>query len=142
MSTINTPVRPAGETTGTARRPKQRLADSALSYELAEESKALIAEARTVSDGRAAKTLSKHPGLNTVMTALRRGTVVRQHLTPAPVMIQVISGTVRLQLPSSPLEMHPGGLLTLAENVAHEVEAVTDASFLITVTAHRLTGQA
>jgi hypothetical protein len=73
MSTIGTPVRQEGETTDTARRPKQLLAAIALSYDLAEESEALIAEARTVSDGRAAKALSKHPGLNTVITALRQG---------------------------------------------------------------------
>jgi quercetin dioxygenase-like cupin family protein len=100
---------------------------------LAEDSTALIAEAATVSHGRASKTMSKHPGLNVVIAALRSGTVVRKHQASAPVIIQVISGVVRLQLPSGPAELHPGGLATLAAHVAHEVEAVTDASLLIAV---------
>ena len=136
MSTINTPTRPAGETTGTARRPKQHLAEDAMRYDLEEESTALLVEARTVSDGRAAKTLAKHTGLNTAMTALRRGTVIRQHQTPAPVIVQVISGTVRVTLPSGPVEMHSGEMLALDENVTHEVEALSDASILLAVAAH------
>jgi|SRR5450756_1411501 quercetin dioxygenase-like cupin family protein len=119
MSSKATSTRETGETTGTSRRPKQHLAEAALSYELGEESVALIAEAQSVSDGRAAKTLSKHPGLNTVLTALRRGTVVRHHQTPGPVLIQVISGTIRLELPEKSIGLHPTGFITLAENLTY-----------------------
>jgi quercetin dioxygenase-like cupin family protein len=135
MKTIDTQAREEGETTGTARRPKQHLAEAELSYELGEESVTLIAEARSVSDGRAAKTLSKHPGLNTVLTALRQGTVVRRHQTPAPVLIQVVSGTIRLELPDKSIDLQPMGFIILAENLAHQVEAVTDASFVIAIAA-------
>jgi len=133
MSRKSTQGRQEGETTGTSIRPKQHLAEVALSYELDKESAALISEARSVTDGRAAKTLSKHPGLNTVLTALRQGTVVRRHQTPGPVLIQVISGTIRLELAEETIELQPAGFATLGENVAHQVEAVTDASFVIVI---------
>jgi quercetin dioxygenase-like cupin family protein len=135
MSSKSTQARDEGETTGTAIRPKQHLAEVALSYELDKESRALIAEAQSVSGGRAAKTLSKHPGLNTVLTALRQGTVVRRHQTPAPVLIQVISGTIRLELAEKTIDLQPTGFITLAQDIAHQVEAVTDASFVIAVAA-------
>ena len=48
MSSKATSTRETGETTGTSRRPKQHLAEAALSYELGEESVALIAEAQSV----------------------------------------------------------------------------------------------
>ena len=135
MKTNDTQAREEGETTGTARRPKQHLAEAELSYQLGEESVTLIAEARSASDGRAAKTLAKHPGMNTVLTALRQGTVVRRHQASGPVLIQVISGTIRLELPDKSIDLHSMGLITLADNVAHQVEAVTDASFVIAIAA-------
>ena len=84
MSTIGTLVRQEGETTDTARRPKHLLAAIALSYDLAEESEALIAEARTVSDGRAAKTLSKHPGLNNRDHRVAPGSALLRRLPGSP----------------------------------------------------------
>jgi quercetin dioxygenase-like cupin family protein len=137
MSSKSTRAREEGETTGTARRPKQHLAEVAPSYELDKESAALITEAQSVSDGRAAKTLSKHPGLNIVLTALRQGTVVRRHQTPAPVLIQVISGTIRLELAEKTIELQPTGFITLAENLEHQVGAITDTSFVIAIGAPR-----
>jgi quercetin dioxygenase-like cupin family protein len=134
---MNSPVsprtRPEGETTGTGRRPKQRLADAVLTHDLAAESKALIGEARTVADGRAAKTLAKQSNLHAVLTAMRKGTRVQEHRTHAPIALQSITGRVRLHLPDGPVDLARGQMITLAAGVAHDVEAISDASFLLTV---------
>jgi quercetin dioxygenase-like cupin family protein len=135
--TMNSPVkprtRPEGETTGTSRRPKQRLAEVVLAHDLAAESKAMIGEARSVVDGRASKTLAKQANLHVTLTGVRKGTRVRKHQTKAPIAFQSISGRVRLHLPEGPVNLSPGQMITLAAGVAHDVEAVSDASFLLTV---------
>ncbi len=64
---------------------------------------------------------------------MRKGTRVREHRTDAPIAMQSVTGRVRIHLPHGPVDLAAGQMLTLAAGVAHDVEAVSDASFLLTV---------
>jgi Xaa-Pro aminopeptidase len=124
--------RPLGETTGTARRPKQRLAEPVLAYDLKSEAEALIRAARGVPDGRAAKTLAKVSRLHVVLTALRSGTRIHQHET---------QGSILIHLPDQRLELKPGMVVTLGPDIPHEVEAESDSAFLLSVAWASETGR-
>ncbi len=130
---VSSKTRPQGETTGTARRPKQQLGEAVLAYDLEKESEALIREALSVEDGRAAKTLAKVSRLHVVLTALRHGFELRQHASHAPISIQAIRGSIHLLLPTQAIHLTPGMVVTLEPKIPHTVEAEEDSAFLISM---------
>ncbi|MGI8609138.1 MAG: hypothetical protein ACR2MY_07930 [Candidatus Dormibacteria bacterium] len=129
----NSKARPQGETTGTARRPKQQLGEAILAYDLEKESEALIHEALSAEDGRATKTLAKVSRLHVVLTALRHGFVLREHANHAPISVQAIKGSMHLLLPTQAIHLTPGMVVTLEPMIPHTMEAEEDSAFLISM---------
>ena len=86
-------------------------------------------------DGHApsSTTLVKHPDLRLVLVAMRRGEILPQHRTAARISVQVLSGRLRLRLPQAETELGAGGLLVLEHELQHEVEALEDSAFLLTL---------
>ena len=130
-----TPERPAGETTASPQRPAQRLAGPALRFDLAAEAEALRAEEAWGRFDRNAKTLSKEGDLRVVLTALKPGARLAEHRADAHVVVQTVSGRVRLRLPDrgETAELPAGHVLVLEPGVAHQVEALEGSVFLLTV---------
>jgi quercetin dioxygenase-like cupin family protein len=85
--------------------------------------------------GRSSKTLAKHPDLRIVLTLLQAGAHVKEHKTGGRISIQGVMGRMRLRVPERTLELTPGKLLVLDTEVPHDVEAVEESAFLLTVCA-------
>src|SRR5215208_4564249 len=126
-------IRPPGETSGSPLRPAQRLAGSTLTFDLAAELEQLRGEDSYRSSDRNAKTLVKEPDLRVVLTAIKDGGRLREHRAPGPVAVQTISGRIRLHAGGQTLELPVGHLLMLEPNLPHDVEALEESAFLLTI---------
>ena len=85
--------------------------------------------------GRSSKTLAKYPDLRIVLTLLQAGAHVKEHKTGGRISIQGVMGRMRLRVPERTVELTPGKLLVLDTEVPHDVEAVEESAFLLTVCA-------
>jgi quercetin dioxygenase-like cupin family protein len=79
------------------------------------------------------ETLVKEPDLRIVLMALRSGGRMEKHQASGPVSIQSIEGRFRVRLPSGTVELEPGELLALEPGIPHDVEAIEDTAFLLTL---------
>jgi quercetin dioxygenase-like cupin family protein len=113
--------------------PVLGLSGSFLQFDLAAESEQLRQEAAWKSTSRNAKTLVKYPDLRVVLIVMRSGTHMEGHKTDESISIQSLTGRLRLHLPEQVVELSAGGLLTLATALPHDVEALEDCAFLLTI---------
>lgn len=110
------------------------LADSILQFNLTDEIARLRqADSWQRGTGRSSKTLVKHPDFRIVLTLIRANSRVSEHRTEARVSIQTVLGRVRIHLPGRTVELGAGELLALDSAVAHDVEAIEESAFLLTV---------
>jgi quercetin dioxygenase-like cupin family protein len=124
---------PSGETTGSAERAPQQLAGPLIAIDLAVEAAQLRTERGWREGDRNANTLVKTPDFRVVLTALRAGARLQEHQAAGRVSIQTLSGRVRLQVGAQNVELPTGHLLVLEPGLAHDVEALEDSVFLLTL---------
>lgn len=106
-----------------------------LTFDLPRELAQLRAEDTYTRTGHNARTLAKYPDTRVVLTALKAGSKVRTHETDERIAVQVMIGRVRLWLPFGTKEdVGEGGFAVLDRAVSHELEALEDSAFLLTVT--------
>jgi quercetin dioxygenase-like cupin family protein len=125
-------TRDSNASTRVAREP-HALAGAALNFDLAAEAEALTRESSWQANGHNAKTLVKHPDFRVVLIALRTGGRMEEHKTDQCVTIQVLSGSLRVHLPDSTVDLGSGALLALEQTVLHDVEALGDSVFLLSL---------
>ncbi len=95
-------------------------------------------EAEYSNKGRNALTLVKNPQLRTVLMCMQKGEVMHDHRAPGPITVQVLHGRIRFELEPGtsnhqPIELDKGQLLVLEETLKHEVTALEECSFLLTI---------
>jgi quercetin dioxygenase-like cupin family protein len=83
--------------------------------------------------GPAGRTLVKEPDLRIVLMALKADARMREHHASGPISLEVIAGTIRVRLPDASIELAVGKLLALASGIHHDVEAIDDSAFLLTI---------
>lgn len=111
----------------------QSLAASVLELDLDAEVEQLQQQA-SYRDGRpTGRTLVKEPDLRLVLMTLKGGARMEEHRASGPISIQALSGTIRLRLAERSVELSPGRLVMLEPGIPHDVDAVTDAAFLLTI---------
>jgi quercetin dioxygenase-like cupin family protein len=132
-STHTSHPRPTGETSGSRQRPPQQLAGPILAFDLVREQEQLRQEESYRGGDRNAKTLVKQHGLSVVLTVMRKGTRLREHTAPGPISVQALAGHIRLHAVGDTVELPIGHVVTLDADVAHDVEAVEESAFLLTI---------
>ncbi len=99
--------------------------------------KALIAELRTLEPytrtGHTARALIHTDDLRLVLVVMRRGAQMGDHDADATVTVQVLDGALKLQLPDREVEVATGRVLAMASGLRHDVEALADSAFLLTL---------
>lgn len=84
--------------------------------------------------GRSAETLVKYEEFRIVLVQMKPGSYMSQHRAEGPISIHVLQGKIRLHLPGDRMEdLAPGDLLTLERCLEHDVEAVEESAFLLTI---------
>lgn len=125
--------RPRGQTGGSEERPARRVSSAVSTFDLSEEGAALRRESAWQQGDRNAKTLFKEADVRVVLTILKAGAVVKEHQVPGPATIHTLSGRLTLRLPDRTVELPSGQLLALGGDLPHDVEAVEDSAFLVTI---------
>jgi quercetin dioxygenase-like cupin family protein len=122
--------------TGAGTRPAREphaVVGSALTFDLTAEAGALMEEPTWQAHGHNAKTLVKHPDFRVVLIALRAGARMQEHKTDQCVTIHALAGRLRLHLPSNTIDLPMGALLALEHTIVHDVEALEDSVFLLSL---------
>lgn len=83
--------------------------------------------------GRSSTTLVKHRDLRIVLIAMKANTSMHEHKATARISLQTLDGKLRLRLPGQTVELPRGHLLTLDQCLSHDVEALEDSAFLLTL---------
>ncbi len=83
--------------------------------------------------GRSSKTLVKHADFRIVLIALKQGTVLKEHHADGRISVQALQGRLRLKIRDKEVELAAGQLLALDRGIPHDVEALTESVFLLTI---------
>jgi quercetin dioxygenase-like cupin family protein len=84
--------------------------------------------------GRSAQTLVKYNEFRIVLVRMKPGSYMSHHKAEGPISIQAIQGKMRVHLPEDRTEdLKPGDLLTLERCLEHDVEALDESAFLLTI---------
>ena len=81
----------------------------------------------------AGTTLVKGPDLRIVLMTLRAGARLEKHRASGPISVQGLEGTLRLRLADTAVELTAGEMVALEAHISHDVEAMEDAAFLLTI---------
>ena len=84
-------------------------------------------------NGRNSKTLVKQPDFRVVLTIVRAGTRIATHRAAGCISVQAVRGHIRMHLPGKTVDLPAGRLLALQRALPHDVEAMTDSAFLLTI---------
>ncbi|MEV1130703.1 cupin domain-containing protein [Agromyces sp. NPDC049794] len=77
--------------------------------------------------------IHKGPGATIVRLSMDAGTVMKEHIAQAPLLVSVLDGRVALEVGGERIELGAGGLLHIGERVPHAVEALTPSHLVLTL---------
>jgi len=83
--------------------------------------------------GQNARTLVKYDDFRVVLTALKAHSRCPQHQTKGRVSIQTVAGHILVPAESRTFDLPTGTLLTLDRHLPHDVEALEESAFLMTI---------
>ena len=108
------------------------LAEPLMEFDLPAEIDRLRAET-TWSTGQNARTLVKYADFRLVLTALQAKTRIPEHKTEGRISVHVLSGHIHLRASGRTYSLRPGSLLALDHGMPHDVEALEESAFLLTI---------
>jgi quercetin dioxygenase-like cupin family protein len=83
--------------------------------------------------GHYAKTLFKKADFRTVLITMEPGSKMKEHHADGTISAHVLKGQIRFTAQGKAHDLPEGSLITLGPSIPHEVEAVKDAAFLLTI---------
>ncbi|HMF57601.1 MAG TPA: hypothetical protein VK619_14760 [Pyrinomonadaceae bacterium] len=110
-----------------------RLTAPLLTFDIAAEIEQLNNEEHWQKDGRISKTLVKHSDFRIVLMFMKAGTVMQEHKTDARISIHALSGRLLIKLDSQTVELPAGHLLVLEKGLSHDVKAIEESVFLLSI---------
>jgi quercetin dioxygenase-like cupin family protein len=121
---------------GVSRSPKhggRALEAPVLSFSLRSEVEQLRQQPSYLKGDPSGRTLVKEPDLRIVLMALKAGARLQEHHASGPISVQAIEGRLRVRLAAESFELTAGQLLALESGIRHDVEAIEDSAFLLTI---------
>ena len=110
------------------------LANPLLRFNLSEELRQLRSEDSWQREtGRSSKTLAKYPDFRIVLVLMKANTQMKEHHADARISIHSLQGKIRIHLPDQKIELPAGELMALDHGIPHDVDAVEESAFLITI---------
>jgi quercetin dioxygenase-like cupin family protein len=80
-----------------------------------------------------AHTLINAAGFHLLLMALKAGGHIKEHRAEGDVSIETIEGHIRAHVQGQTVDLPTGGLLMLPPGVVHDVEAMEESAFLLTI---------
>ena len=126
--------------TNTAERPSRSgavrtpgpLGNPMLTFDLNAEIKRLREE-NAWQGGRDSKTLVKNQDFRIVLTVMKADALLHEHKTSGRISVQVLSGHIQMRVWDKVFDLPAGHLLALDRAVPHDVKALEDSAFLLTL---------
>ena len=126
--------------TNTAERPSRSgvvrtpgpLGNPMLTFDLNAEIKRLREE-NAWQGGRDSKTLVKNEDFRIVLTVLKANALLHEHKATGRISVQVLSGHIQMHVQDKVFDLPAGHLLALDRAVPHDVKALEDSAFLLTI---------
>lgn len=112
---------------------RRTLDKSLMTFDIPAEIEKLKQGAQWKTSHRGAVTLAKNPHLRIVLVVLSKGVRIHEHHAEGPITVSVVEGSILFRATEHENSLSSGGLLTLAGGIPHEVEAVEESAFVITV---------
>ncbi len=113
-------------------RPPEQLEGPFLEMDLSTEIELLRSE-EAYQRGHNAKTLARYPDFRIVLTAIRARDRIREHAAAGRISVQTVAGRLRMHVGKKLLDLPTGRLLVIDRAIPHDVEAVEDSAFLLTI---------
>ncbi|HEV2913766.1 MAG TPA: hypothetical protein VGX92_10855 [Pyrinomonadaceae bacterium] len=110
-----------------------RLTAPLLTFDLADEIEQLNNQEHWLKGGRISKTLVKHSDFRIVLMFMKAGTLMQEHKTDARISIQALSGRLLIKLDRQTVELRAGHLLVLEKGLMHDVNALEESVFLLSI---------
>jgi quercetin dioxygenase-like cupin family protein len=107
-------------------------ADLYMEFDIPAEIHRLQAET-TWNTGQNARTLIKYDDFRVVLIALAAKARMHEHKAEGRISVHVLSGHIQLRASGRTFSLRPGGLLAIDHGVPHEVEALEESAFLLTI---------
>jgi len=119
---------------GLHRRPHEAppTAGPCMEFDLPADIHRLHAETTWIA-GHNARTLIRYNDFRVVLTALQASTRFPEHKTEGGISVHVLSGHIQVRASGRTFSLRPGGLLALDQRVPHEIEALEENAFLLTL---------
>ena len=102
-------------------------------FDLAAADSELRKAAAYLQEGHTARTLVHQPDLRVVLVVMKAGTRIPEHGADGTATVHALSGQLRLGTSEQTADLGVGSLFVLERGVRHDVEAVTDSAFLLTL---------
>ncbi len=83
--------------------------------------------------GIARKVLIRYPDLQVTLRRMEANTRIPHHYNPGRICVQTIFGHIRMRADDNLFDLPQGKMLVLDRAVTHDVEAVEESAFLLTV---------
>ena len=124
-SNESTNLRPEGD----------RIMDAPLvSMQLPEFIKQIKSEATWENSDRNALTVYKTNGMRIVLIALHEEAVIKRHTAEGIISVQILEGEIVFSTDEQSVVMKQGDLIALHKGLPHEVNAIKESVFLLTLT--------
>jgi quercetin dioxygenase-like cupin family protein len=83
--------------------------------------------------GHFARTLYKKSDFRMVLISMDKGSILKEHHADGTISVQVLKGSIRFTVQGEAHNLQINGVLTLGASIKHEVEALEEAAFLLTI---------
>jgi quercetin dioxygenase-like cupin family protein len=112
----------------------RHLAGPLLRFNLAEELRRLRnQDSWQRGSGRSSKTLAKYPDFHVVLVLMKANSCMSKHHVDARISIHCLKGRLRVRLPEQVVEAGAGELIAIDYALPHDVEALKESAFLLTI---------
>lgn len=113
-------------------RPPGPVGNPMLAFDLNAEIKRLREE-NAWHCGRDSKTLVKNQDFRIVLIVMKADAVLHEHKTSGRISVQVLSGHIQMHVQDKVFDLPAGHLLALDRAVPHDVKALEDSAFLLSL---------
>ncbi len=83
--------------------------------------------------GHTARTLFKKSDFRMVLISMEKGSVLKEHHADGTISVQVLKGSLRFTTQEEAHTLHANSLVALGKSIKHEVEALEESAFLLTI---------
>jgi quercetin dioxygenase-like cupin family protein len=104
-----------------------------VAFDLVALDRELRKEAAYEGSGYTSRTLIREQDLRAVLIVMKAGARMADHRAEETASVQALSGRLRLHLPGGPVDLPAGHVLALEANQRHDVEALDESAFLLSL---------